>query len=53
VGAETLLAVGRLVDHLERVRIREREDFAERFAAYDTAPNHELLERLLEKVGTP
>lgn len=49
--APTLLAVGRLIDHLERARQRERDEFADRFAAYDAPGNRTALDRLLAKVA--
>jgi len=52
IGTDTLLAVGRLVDHLERVRQRERDAFDDRFAAYDTPANASLLDALLAKAAT-
>jgi CHAD domain-containing protein len=52
VDTDVLLVVGRLIDNLERVRQRERDAFAERFAAYDTAANQKLLDALLAKAAT-
>ena len=37
-GAATYVAVGRLVEHLERTRQAARDGFAERFAEYDSRP---------------
>lgn len=45
--ADDLLAMGRLVEHLDLRRRRERDAFAERFASYDTRANHKLLKSLL------
>lgn len=49
-SADTLLATGRLIDHLEQARHRERDDFVERFAAYDTPDNRRRLADLLATV---
>lgn len=48
---DALLTVGRIVDHLERRRQAARDEFAERFAAYDTKPNRALLTSLLDEVA--
>ena len=53
IGTDALLAMGRLIDHLERVRERERDAFTERFAAYDTRQNRSLLKSLLAKATRP
>jgi CHAD domain-containing protein len=45
---ETLLAMGRLAEHLERRRTTARRQFAERFAAYDTKQARRHLEDLLD-----
>lgn len=46
-STETLLAVGKLTEHLDRRRDAARQEFAQRFAAYDSKqtarPLHELL----------
>lgn len=47
VDADTLLAMGRITDHLERRRQAERDDFMERFQAYDTKANRRALDALL------
>lgn len=47
VGADVLLAMGRLSDQLERRRLHERDDFAARFAAYDVKANRRALDVLL------
>jgi CHAD domain-containing protein len=49
---DALLAVGRLVDHLERRRQAARAEFTERFAAYDTKPNRALLAALVAPVAS-
>ena len=51
IGPDALLAVGRIIDHLERTRRGERDAFAKHFAAYDTADNRELLAGLLAKAA--
>jgi CHAD domain-containing protein len=47
VDADVLLAMGRLGDQLERRRRQERDDFAARFAAYDTKANRRALDELI------
>ncbi len=47
VDADTLLAMGRITDHLERRRQAEREAFLGRFRAYDTKANGRALTLLL------
>jgi CHAD domain-containing protein len=47
VDADTLLAMGRITDHLERRRQVERDDFMDRFRSYDTKANRRALEALL------
>lgn len=44
---DALLAMGRLLGELERVRDRTRLEFAERFAAYDTRATRRALEAAL------
>lgn len=51
VDADTLLAMGRITDHLERRRQAERDDFMERFKAYDTKANRRALEALLAQAA--
>lgn len=51
VDTDALLAMGRLSDHLDRRRARERADFVERFAAYDTKANRRILADLLAEVA--
>jgi CHAD domain-containing protein len=48
VDTDVLLAMGRLSDHLERRRQQERDDFAERFAAYDSKGTRQALSDLLD-----
>jgi CHAD domain-containing protein len=51
VDAGTLLAMGRLVAHLEGVRVATRGGFAERFADFDTKATRRALDALLDSVG--
>ncbi|MEO6318872.1 MAG: CHAD domain-containing protein [Acidimicrobiales bacterium] len=51
VDADVLLAMGRLSDHLDRRRQHERDDFAQRFVAYDTKANGRVLRQLLHEVA--
>ena len=53
VEASTLLATGRLIDGLDRRRQRARDEFVERFAAYDAKENRRTLDDLLEPLGRP
>ena len=48
VTAGTLLAMGRLTELFEQRRLRAREEFAERFRAYDTKQTARVLDELLE-----
>lgn len=48
VTTDTLLAMGRLAEHLERCRRDAREEFAQRFADYDTKAQHRALADVLE-----
>lgn len=43
VAPEVLLGMGRLAEHLDQRRRRDREEFAERFARYDSKANARLL----------
>jgi CHAD domain-containing protein len=45
-GADTILAIGRLIEELERRARRERDRFAERFAGFDTPGNLNLVQEL-------
>ncbi|MGI8778028.1 MAG: CHAD domain-containing protein [Acidimicrobiales bacterium] len=51
-GAETLVAMGQLAGEFERRRIEARTEFAERFAAYDTAKTRSTLATLLESAAS-
>jgi CHAD domain-containing protein len=53
VDADVLLAMGRLSDHLDRRRQAARDEFAERFASYDTKANRAALDDLLEPLRHP
>jgi CHAD domain-containing protein len=48
---ETLMAIGRLVDHLESGQAEERRKFAERFALFDAEANRRLFRRLFAPQG--
>jgi CHAD domain-containing protein len=50
--AETLLAMGMLIDGLERRQHLAREEFAERFAGFDTAENRDHFRQLFTDCGT-
>ncbi|MGI8684640.1 MAG: CHAD domain-containing protein [Acidimicrobiales bacterium] len=50
-GPDTLVAMGRLTEHLEGRRRAARTEFAERFAAYDTKPTARALDALLRSAG--
>jgi hypothetical protein len=45
------VAVGRLVEHLERRRQAARDGFASRFADYDTAATRQVLRDVLDGAG--
>jgi CHAD domain-containing protein len=47
VGTPTILAMGQLTEHLDQRRRAAREEFAQRFAAYDTRPTRDALSTLL------
>ena len=51
VGPETLVAMGQLTEHLERRRRSAREEFGQRFAAYDTKRTRRALGELLGSAG--
>jgi CHAD domain-containing protein len=53
VDADMLLSVGRLIDALDRRRRQVREEFAERFAGYDTKKNRRALRALLAPIARP
>jgi CHAD domain-containing protein len=50
VDASTLLAMGQLMEVLDRRRQAERDAFAERFAAYDTRATATALDELLSGI---
>jgi CHAD domain-containing protein len=52
-GAETLVAMGQLAGEFERRRTKARAEFAERFAAYDTAKTRGALDALLAAASRP
>jgi CHAD domain-containing protein len=47
----TYVAVGRLVEHLERTRQAARDGFADRFAEYDSAATRQVLDDMLDGAG--
>lgn len=51
VEPATLVAVGQLTEQLELRRRAAREDFANRFAAYDTKATRRSFQRLLRSAG--
>ena len=50
-GAATYVAVGQLVEHLERTRQAARDGFAERFAEYDSSATRQVLRDMLDGVS--
>ena len=48
VDAATLLAMGQLTEVLDRRRLAEREDFAARFADYDSSATRRSLDALVD-----
>jgi len=50
-GADTLVAMGQLAGEFERRRVAARAEFAERFAAYDTAKTRRTLKVLLDSAA--
>jgi CHAD domain-containing protein len=48
--ADTLLALGQLMERLEQIRVAARREFAERFAAYDTPATERALADALESL---
>lgn len=51
VHAGTLLAMGRLVAHLEGVRLATRTTFADRFADFDTKKTRKALDAVVDSAG--
>ena len=49
--AATFVAVGQLVEQLERRRTAARDEFAERFAEFDSKPTRRALRAMLDGVG--
>ena len=47
-GTATYVAIGQLVEHLERTRQAARDDFADRFAEYDSKQTRQVLTDLLD-----
>ena len=50
-GTATYVAIGQLVEHLERTRQAARDDFADRFAEYDSKQTRRILNDLLRGEG--
>lgn len=48
-STDTLVAIGQLLAHLEERRTSSREEFAERFAAYDSKRTHRALRAVLDE----
>jgi len=51
VGPDALVAMGQLAGEFERRRMAARAEFAERFAAYDTAKTRRTLEALVDSAA--
>jgi CHAD domain-containing protein len=51
VPAETFVAIGQLIEQLDGRRQRARDEFAERFARYDSNATHKAFDEVLEGVG--
>ncbi len=51
VGPDTMVAMGRLTESLERVRQAARDEFSERFAAYHTKLTRRALKELLDSTS--
>ncbi len=47
-SAETMLAIGQLIERLDQQRHAARVEFAERFADYDTLATQRALDALLD-----
>lgn len=47
----TMIAIGRLTERLEQQRHRARDDFADRFADYDTAATRRALQAMVDGIG--
>lgn len=50
-AADTLLAMGQLTEHLEQRHLAAREEFAQRFGAYDTKRTHRALDEVLSELA--
>ena len=50
--ADTMVALGQLTERLDRTRQTARAEFAEHFAAYDSAATRRSLDALLEAIAT-
>jgi CHAD domain-containing protein len=51
VGPDTLVAMGRLTEHLEQRRQSARDEFAQRFSAYDTKQTARTFTELVSSAG--
>ena len=51
-AAATYIAVGQLIEQLERRRRSARNAFAERFAEFDSGPTREALDEMLDGAGS-
>ena len=49
-GADTLLALGQLTEHLEFQKLAARAEFARRFREYDSSETRDLLASMLESI---
>jgi len=50
--ADTMVAVGELIQRLEQTRIAARAEFAERFAEYDSPTTQRSFDALIEAIAT-
>jgi CHAD domain-containing protein len=48
-ATETIVAIGRLVQRLDTLRVESRAEFAERFAAYDTPQTQAALDEVIRR----
>jgi len=53
VGPHTMVAMGQLTESLERRRQSSRDEFAQRFAAYDTKQTRRALQEVLDSAAGP
>ena len=50
-SADTLLAIGQLIERLEQRRVASRDELAERFGAFDSKDDRKALKALLASAG--